>query len=189
MSVGVEEIDGLGLGEAFPGKDGFANLENCWLCTQDSKVIVIDDVDGCRFSDNLTIDRDQGFLLINGDNHNVILLAIDKKLIDNHPGGIADCAVFDLAQFLFVEFKSNALGNSVESVKDTFDKAVSQLEETLRVFKERDPQVFESRQVMCYIITSHSFPRFSTTKQKYIYKFAEDNDILELSFNTQHVFS
>lgn len=187
MMIGIVEIDELGLREAFPGNDGFADFNKCWTCTQNTCAVVIDDVTGSRFSDNVDLDRNQGFLIINNDNRTVFLLAIDKKLIGNHPGGIADCAVFDIAQFLFVEFKSNALGNSDESIRDSFEKAISQLEETINIFRNRVPRLFTEREVMCFIVTNHSFPRATATKQNYIYKFFEENQ-LELSFHTRHFF-
>lgn len=188
MSLGVSEIDSIELAEAFPGNDGYANLEECWSSSQNSEIIVIDnDARVCQFSTEPEVDRHRGLLLVNNSNHNIILLMIDNKLISNKPGGIADCAVFDMFQFLFVEFKTNALGHSQPAIEETFDKAISQLTETIKLFRKRAEKIFSYRKIMCHIITNHSFPRANAMKQNYIYSFWQENG-LELSFESKHDF-
>ena len=133
MSVGINSIDKLQLDVAF-GKC----FEKAWTVRADSRLLVIDDdIDHVsRFSDSED-DEPRALVVLNEKNKSIVLLAIDHKLIDNHQGGIADCAVFDEKKIEFVEFKTNAYGNSEEAIRDTFDKACDQLKETLIVFKNQ----------------------------------------------------
>ena len=130
MAVGIPSIDKLQLDVAF-GK----RFEKAWTVRADSRLLVIDDDADqiSKFSDSED-DEPRALVVLNEKNKLIVLLAIDHKLIDNHPGGITDCAVFDDEQLEFVEFKTNAYGNSEESIRDTFEKACDQLKETLTVF-------------------------------------------------------
>lgn len=60
----------------------------------------------------------------NVEGHEIYLLAIDNKFISNHPGGIADCALFDESLFSFVEFKTNAEGHTTAQVEETYRNAI-----------------------------------------------------------------
>ena len=115
-----------------------------------------------------------------------IVHTIKEKLIKEHEGGIADSALFDEEQFRFIEFKTNAYGNSEQAVRDTFDKATDQLKETIHVFKDRLQKVniqFEDAVTLsCHIVISHRFPKSRAVKQEYQIRFADDNDNIPLSF-------
>ena len=119
-------------------------------------------------------------MVINEKNRQIVLLSIDNKLIKEHVGGICDCALFDDKQFRFVEFKTNAYGNSPEQVRETFDKATSQLKETIHVFKDRLQKVdiqFEDAVVLsCHVVVSQRFPKSRAIKQEYQISFADEND-------------
>ena len=110
-------------------------------------------------------------------------------MIDNHEGGIADCAVFDEKKLEFVEFKTNAYGNSEEAIRDTFDKACRQLKETLIVFKNQllaiGVDLFQTMIVECRIVVAHRFPRATATKQDYRLQFASETNGIELFFERQ----
>lgn len=193
MAVEILEIDRLRLDELFPsnGKHAF---NQSWTLRTDSSLLVIDDAQQNRtvFSENVEQDRDFGLLVINNKNDVVVLLAIDHALVESHPGGIADGALLHKNQVVFVEFKTNALGNSDEQTETTFDKAVSQLKETIRFFETKlstvsiDLRLFS--EVSCRIILAHSFPKATAAKQDVEFSFFEEEGI-DLSFETQIAFS
>lgn len=185
MNVGVKAIDKLKLSEAF-SKGTYKKFNDCWTFRMDKTLMVIDDNDEkiSKFSDNED-DEPNALLIINEENKEIVLLSIDNKLIKSYPGGITDCAVFDEEQFRFVEFKTNAYGNSEEAIRDTFDKAVSQLKNSLELFTERLNNVninfLDSTDIKCHIVTSETFPKSKATKQEYKYSFADETGI-ELNF-------
>lgn len=186
MAVGVVAIDKLKLDEAF--QSGINTpFNDCWCIRMDSQLMLVDDdaLKYSRFSDNAE-EEQKAFLIINAHNKEIVLLAIDNKLLTQHVGGIADCAIFDEELFKFVEFKTNAYGNSEESVRDTFDKAISQLKETYNVFEDRLSNVnidfSDAVVVTCHIVVSHSFPKSKAVKQEYQLAFTDETG-LELSFS------
>lgn len=182
MAVGIESIDKLRLDIAF-GR----HFDGAWTVRADSRLLVIDDdADNVsRFSDSEE-DEPRALVVLNENNRTITLLSIDHKLIADHPGGIADCAVFDDEKFDFVEFKTNAYGNSEESIRDTFEKAYGQLKETLNVFDEKMSSVginlFETMVVECRIVVSQRFPRATAAKQNYQALFAEETKGITLYF-------
>ncbi len=77
--------------------------------------------------------EDKKCKVINLSSSEAVLLAIDNRLISNRE--IADGAVFNTSDFHFIEFKTNAEGNSDKAVSDTYDKAISQLKSTMDLFE------------------------------------------------------
>ena len=135
MASRNEAIDSLQFAEAF--QQSHKPFDECWSVRMDSELLVVDDDDthATRFSDNPD-DVGRALMVINGENKEIVLLSIDNMLVASRQGGITDGALFDTEQFHFIEFKTNALGNSEQAVFDTFDKAVGQLRETIKVFVE-----------------------------------------------------
>lgn len=178
-------IDGLKLAEAFA--QSHKPFDECWSVRMDSELLVIDDDDthATRFSDNAD-DTGRALMVINEKNKDIVLLSIDNMLVASRKGGITDGALFDTEQFHFIEFKTNALGNSEQAVFDTFNKAVGQLSETIKVFVEKlEPQgvnLIDARQVYCHVVVSERFPRTRATRQDYILRFFDETG-LELSFS------
>ena len=187
MSVNLPAIDRLLLDEAF-SDNVYRPFSECWTVRMDSELLLVDDdvEKVSRFSDNEE-ERSKALVIINEKNRQIVLLSIDNKLIKDHEGGIADCALFDDNQFHFVEFKTNAYGNSEQSIRDTFEKAISQLVETIRVFQNRliplGIDINEVISLSCQIVVSESFPRSSALKQEYQIRFADENDGIGLSIN------
>lgn len=123
----------------------------------------------------------------------ICLLSIDHKLINNFPGGIADCALFNTDIFCLVEFKTNAIGRSLKSVEETYETAISQLENTLMLLvdkiKEAHSDLFRIvNDVVCHIVVAPKFPRNLAMEQNYMTAFAMKWKI-ELSFENNHLFS
>lgn len=186
MSVGLQSIDMLKLDEAF-AKGTSSPFNDCWTVRTDTNLLVVDNNDTgiSEFSDNQD-DAQHALLIINNKNKEIVLLKIDHKLFDNRPGGIADCAVLNGTCFDFVEFKTNALGNSEQSIRDTFDKAIWQLKITADLFDQRLSSVEvnfrDAVAIRCRVVVSERFPKSTATKQEYKLSFAEDTNGLELSF-------
>ena len=187
MAVNQKAIDHIRLDEAFATKT-YKQFNECWTVRMDSELMVIDDDEErfSRFTDN-SDDVQKALLVVNQNNRQIVLLSIDNRLIKDHMGGICDCALFDDRQFRFIEFKTNAFGNSPEQVCETFDKATGQLKETIHVFRDRLQMVdivFEDAVALsCHVVVSQSFPKSSAIKQDYQMSFADDNDNIPLSFS------
>jgi len=173
---------------------GFAvPLMDC-VCSSDEVVIYVRDNDETRISE-LTdeVDYENVFIGENPHRTNICLLSIDHKLIDNHPGGIADCAVFNTDIFCFVEFKTNAEGRTLESVEKTYQSAISQIENTLQLFVDKirlaHADLYEAvKDVVCHVVVASKFPRDLAMEQNYMVAFAEKWK-LELSFENIRSFS
>ena len=187
MAVNQKAIDRIKLDEAF-ATETYMPFNKCWTVSMDSELMVIDDDEKkfSRFTDNPD-DAQKALMVINEKNRQIVLLSIDNKLIREHVGGICDCALFDDKQFRFVEFKTNAYGNSTEQVRQTFDKATSQLKETIHVFKDRLQKVdirFEDAVVLnCHVVLSQRFPKSRAIKQEYQISFSNENDNIGLFFS------
>lgn len=186
MAVNQQAIDHIRLDEAF-AQNTYKPFNECWTVRMDSELMVIDDDEEkySRFTEDLD-DAQKALLVINQNNRQIVLLSIDNKLIKDHEGGIADCALFDDKQFHFVEFKTNAYGNSDEQKRVTFDKATSQLKETIRVFNDRlqkvNIQLEDAVILSCYVVVSQRFPKSRAIKQEYQISFADENNNIALFF-------
>lgn len=192
MAVNQQAIDQIKLDEAF-ATDTYLPFNECWTVRMDSSLMVIDDDDEkfSRFTDN-SDDEQKALMVINENNRQIVLLSIDNKLIKDHVGGICDCALFDDKQFRFIEFKTNAYGNSPEQVRETFDKATSQLKETIHVFKDKLQKVdivFEDAVTLsCHVVVSQRFPKSRAIKQEYQISFADENDNIPLFFSEKTIW-
>lgn len=178
-------IDDLKLAESFA--QTHQPFDECWTVRMDSELLVIDDdqTHATRFS-NDPDEAGRALMVVNAKNKEIVLLSIDNKLVANRKGGITDGALLDMEQFHFIEFKTNAMGNSEQAVYDTFDKAVGQLRETIKVFVERlelqEVDLLSERMVMCHVVVSDRFPRSRATRQNYSLQFFDETGV-ELSFS------
>lgn len=177
-------ISQLRLKHAFRGYN--PSILTCIDSSTSGQLMVVDDEDD--FYSHFTDEEDQRYrcLIVNNvEGHEIYLLAIDKKFISNHKGGIADCALFDETLFNFVEFKTNAEGHSDLQVEKTYRDAMSQIENTYKLFKNKLHSAgvdFEKVvEIVCYIVVSNNFPRINAIEQSLKIEFAQ-NLHLELSF-------
>ena len=168
-------------------------LIDCVSCSDDT-VIYVKDNDETHISEFSTdANNENVFVGDNPQQTNICLLSIDHKLTNNHPGGIADCAVFNTEIFCFVEFKTNAEGRSLTSVEKTYEAALSQIENTLRLFVEKinsaHVDIYKKvKEVVCHIVVASKFPRNLAMEQNYMVAFATKWRI-ELSFENYQSFS
>lgn len=186
-----EAVRQLHLCSAFKGYA--VSVMDCISCTNEA-VVYVRDNDVTRVSE-LVLNPFQGeaFIGKNPQQAELCLLSIDHKLVDNHPGGIADCALFNTNIFCFVEFKTNAMGHSLRDVENTYDSAISQIESTLKLFDDKikaaHSDLFKKvNDVVCHIVVSSRFPRNLAMEQNYAVAFATKWK-LELSFENIRTFS
>lgn len=134
-------------------------------------------------------DDDKVCKVINLSGREAVVLAIDHKLVDNREGGIADGAVFNLSDFHFVEFKTNAVCQSDTGVEETYTKAMRQLISTLDLFKEVLAKVqvdFTAKvHVECHVIVSSIFPRNNASEMTKALLFAETTGGIPISFDNE----
>lgn len=169
-------VSRLQLARAFRG---FArNVRECIETTTDAEFAVADD-ETRRYSTIVPADtEDKCCHIHNPERSEIVLLAIDNRLICNHARGIADCAVFNTLLFRLIEFKTNAMGTSGKAVSDTYQKAADQLKETLQLFTEKERAIgidlHDKTETECHIIINHTFPRSRTSEQTMRLAFAEE---------------
>lgn len=163
------------------------SILTCIDSTTDTNTMVVDDEE--LFYSHFTNQEDQEYrcLIVNNvEGHEIYLLAIDNKFISNHPGGIADCALFDESLFNFVEFKTNAEGHTTAQVEETYRNAMGQIENTYRLFKtklsEAGVDFDKVVNIQCYIVVSNRFPREIAIEQQLQLEFAQSLH-LDLSFD------
>lgn len=184
-------IKRLKLVSAFRGYN--PGVLDCYESSADERVLVVDDVDGSHITNNVE-DIHRCCTCLNPDQYELIILPLDKKLIKQRVGGMADGAVFDENKFAFVEFKDQAQGNSPGAIEDTYTKATSQLTTALDLFTEKLKATAiainftKAINVVCHIIVSEKFPRASALEQNMMIAFAMANYGVELSFEREIVF-
>lgn len=112
----------------------------------------------------------------NGNQQEVVLIQIDNKLISSSSSQPrCDCAIANDKEFHFIEFKTNALGNSDKAYSQTYETAMVQLSESTHLFIDRTKQVGiplrERRNLFAHICTAVRFPRIQTSELGYAVKF------------------
>lgn len=124
--------------------------------------------------------------VVNLSSSEVVLLAIDNKLISNRE--ITDGAVFNMNDFHFIEFKTNAEGNSDKAVSETYNKAISQLISTINLFEENLTAVgidFKNKiNIECHIVVAETFPHNNAVEITKAMDFA-DKTLVPLSFDNK----
>lgn len=184
------EIKNLRLVKAMKGFA--ADLLSCIEVRDASEVYVVDD-DEAHYSRFATENDDLSkcFCGQNPRCRNLHLLAIDNKLVSGLTGGIADCALFHSDTFALIEFKTNAEGSTPESIRYTYDKAISQIKNTVGILSERLASVkidfLDYIEVCAHVVVAQKFPRHSAMEQNYAAQFANDM-FIELYFDNSREF-
>lgn len=133
--------------------------------------------------------QDKTCKVINPSQDTAVLLPIDNRFIKNNVNGIADAAVFNTKDFHFVEFKTNAEGNSDYAVAETYKKAMEQLKETLNLFESKINAIkvdFRKQvNVECNIIVSETFPRNKSAEMTNAILFVQQTNGVPLNFDNE----
>ena len=106
----------------------------------------------------------------------IVLIQIDNKLISSSSSQPrCDCAIADENAFRFVEFKTNALGNTDNAYSQTYETSMRQLSTSIHLFADKTQQIGfplkDRRQISAHICTSIRFPRIQTSEIGYAVKF------------------
>ena len=190
MAVNQVAIDRLRLDEAFTKKMLHRAFDECWTVKCDETLLVVDDEETriSRFGSE-NDDLEKALIVFNENKQEIVLLSIDNQLLKSVEGGLADCALFDDKQFRFVEFKTNAEGNSERTVQKTFDKASRQLKNTIRIFNDSLKSVdivFEDTIALsCRIVLSRSFPSNPSLMQDFQIEFMLETGGTMLNFDSE----
>lgn len=133
--------------------------------------------------------QDKACKVLNPSQNTATLLPIDNRFIKNNVNGIADAAVFNTKDFHFVEFKTNAEGNSDYAVSETYKKAMDQLKGTLNLFESKINAIkidFRKQvNVECNIIVSETFPRNKSAEMTNAMLFAQETNGILLRFDNE----
>lgn len=165
-------------------------IEDCFLSSTRKEIFIADSEDA-HFT--ILVEQDskenitgRALQLNNPEKHDVVILQIDNKLISSRSRQKrCDCAILDANRLCFVEFKTNAQGNSVSSIHKTYEQAIEQLSATLHLFIEKEQRVGitlqNKRKMSAHICTAVRFPRLPSTQVSYAIHFALQEGI-PLSF-------
>ena len=184
-------IKRLKLVYAFKGYN--PDILDCYQSTTDEQILLVDDVNGTHITNNEE-DIYRCCVCLNPNQHELIILPLDKKLIKQRIGGMADSAVFNENKFAFIEFKDHAQGHLPLSIEETYTKASSQLTAALNLFIDKLKgrkialDFTKATNVVCHIIVSEKFPRASALEQNMMIAFAISNNGVELSFEREILF-
>lgn len=161
-------------------------IETCLLSSTQDVICIADSEEHhyTVFVDENSVENLTGRALsiYNLEHQPICILQIDNKLISPRSRQKrCDCAILDASKMRFVEFKTNAQGNSVKAVHDTYEQAIEQLGATLHLFIEQEQQVGialkEARDLSAHICTAIRFPRLPSTQVGYAIQFAMQEGI------------
>lgn len=180
-----EAVKNLKLKWAFKGVTSV--LEQYYTVVYDKEFFIEDDTTCSKRTIVVqTPDQDKYCQVLNAKGTEAVVLAIDNALIPHHQGGIADSAVFNTNDFHFVEFKTNAQGNSVKAVEEIYQKAMQQLKSTIDLFQKQlqkaNIEFTETINVECHMVVAMNFPRHNAAEITYALAFATDTKGIPLSF-------
>lgn len=183
-------IKRLKLSSAFKGYN--PSVFDCCEFSSEERIMVVDD--DYTHTSQREEDSNRCCICLNPNRHELIILPLDKKLIKQRIGGMADGATFDENKFAFIEFKDHAQGNTPLSIEETYRKAIKQLTAALNLFINKlnnntiAIDFTKAMNVSCHIIVSEKFPRASALEQNMMLEFAMTNDGVGLSFEKEIEF-
>ena len=173
-----QSIADLHLMQAFKGYA--VPISQC-IKSSTNEMIFVADKEQERYSDfvaSQSIEYKLGKVLIihNEQLKEIVLIQIDNKLISSSSSQPrCDCAIADDKKFCFVEFKTNAIGNTEDAYSQTYKTAMKQLSKSIQLFADKTQQVGfplkDRRKLSAHICTSLRFPRIQTSEIGYAVKF------------------
>lgn len=177
-SVLPQPIADLHLMQAFQGYA--VPISQCIKSSTDD-IIFVADKEKEHYSDFVTSHSIEYLLgkvmtVLNERHKEIVLIQIDNKLVSSSSAQPrCDCAIADGEVFRFVEFKTNALGNSDNAYSQTYETAMRQLSSSIQLFGDKTRQtgfpLKDKRRLSAHICTSIRFPRIQTSEIGYAVKF------------------
>lgn len=178
LAVLPQPIADLHLMQAFKGY--IVPISQCVKSSTDEMIFVAD-LEQEHYSDFVTLHSKEYLLgkvmtIYNEHQKEIVLLQIDNKLISSSSSQPrCDCAIADKEAFRFVEFKTNALGNTENAYSQAYETAMSQLSASIQLFADKTKQIGfplkDRRKLSAHICTSIRFPRIQTSEIGYAVKF------------------
>lgn len=100
-----------------------------------------------------------------------------------------DCALLHDKTIHFIELKSNAKNNTIESIKSNYQKAYNQLDTTFKLFKMQYEQSYDSifsvfEHIYAVVVFSKLIPQSSAMQKSLIKSFGQQNKV-RLIFGNQ----
>ena len=159
---------------------------NLWtLHSSKSELIVDDTTQGTIF---VPIGSADGFEVKNPTGRPFVLIQIDDRLLPQQKGGQCDGAfVYDESIHL-LEFKTNTTTFDKKHGRTHYNKAISQLRNTIIRFKLAGIRLFTlATEVEAHICLNNTFPRSRTSEMNRALKFAADEETkgVVLLFNNE----
>lgn len=152
-----------------------------------STVYIYDSVDlghSVIIDDTYGVGRDRVFVVENNHKSSLFLLRIDGLLFAKDTK--CDCAVISSNELNFIEFKSNAANRTEEAINDNYEKASSQLLNTLREFRCRYAKINKSLDelvnIECFAVFNRTVPRNSATQKRISANFLRESKGVKLKF-------
>lgn len=149
-------------------------------------------------------DFEKAFDVENPNQRIIVVLPFDQKIITGQhyiKGGIADCGLLSVKELSFVEFKTNALTPTIESIKEEYEKAMNQLWHTYEVIKERclskKVDIDTEVDIDFYIVNDKMFAqrvdqylpvKVSSQQQAFQTDFQQEHNGYSLFFDTKREF-
>ena len=173
-----QPIADLHLMQAF---QGYAVPISQCIKSSTNKMILVADKEQEHYSDfvmshSIEYLLGKAMTIHNEQQKEIVLIQIDNKLISSSSSQPrCDCAIADEEAFRFVEFKTNALGNTDNAYSQTYETAMKQLSKTIHLFADKTKQIGfplrDKRKLSAHICTSIRFPRIQTSEIGYAVKF------------------
>lgn len=162
-------------------------LKELFEHTNKSSIFIYDSVDvghSIIIDDTYGIGRDRVFVVENNSRFSLFLMHIDGILYAKDTK--CDCAVITKQELNFIEFKSNAANQTDEAIKDNYEKASSQLLNTLCDFRGRyrriNKNLDELVDIECFAVFNRTVPRNSATQKRVSAKFLKESKGVKLKF-------
>ena len=156
----------------------YSNRSKIFVCDSEEigHSIFLEDTNG--------VGNNKIFVLENPSRKEIFLMHIDGVLFAKDTK--CDCAIISAKELDFIEFKSNAINRTDEAIESNYEKASSQLLNTVEEFRKRYYVIGLSMEAMrkleCYAVFNRTVPGNSAYQKKVAAKFLRDSKGVKLKF-------
>ena len=139
--------------------------------------------------DTSGIGNNKIFIIKNPNRKDFFLMHIDGVLFDKNSK--CDCAIITDKELDFIEFKSNAINRTDEAIESNYEKASSQLLNTLTEFRRRYEAIGDSldgkKKLECYAVFNKTVPRNPAYQKKLSASFLKNSNGVKLKFENSKI--
>lgn len=187
----------LDLKKAFSDNSKFQNINNgddflteLFECEDRGLLFVFDDSDkghSTYVENTFGLGLDKVFKIHNKQHKDVFLWHIDGVLFTKDSK--CDCAILTDVDMDFIEFKSNAINNTKETIKKNYEKASCQLLITIKEVSEKcksaGVQLGKVVNVKAFAVFNRSVPKNDAFRKSISAKFLKDSNGIKLFFDNE----